>query len=228
MHSKNNYTYAYMYHWQYNTPTELVLCPSDAPTRHKRGRYYEPGSQVSETAEQKLESLITRVGEKVKTNRHFYLDTLHFQSFTSQFLVHVLYNLHTLLYSTKRITVYMRLSFHVHTAIPQGNKSLQNNLEALSDILQNEIASSSVKDKILRTICSWSVNTVSYSVLCKYTNLCVQSMCRRCACQIHLDSPHISTPILSILLSLPPSLNHAQCDLPDGKDHHILHSGWNS
>ena len=56
----------------------------------------------------------------------------------------------------------------------QGSKSLQNNLEALSDILQNEIASSSVKDKILRTICSWSVNIVSYSVSCKYTNLRVE------------------------------------------------------
>jgi nuclear cap-binding protein subunit 1 len=71
----------------------------DTPSRYKRGRYFESGPEESESAEQKLESLITRVGEK-------------------------------------------------------GSKSLQNNLQALSDILQSEIVSSSVKDKVLRTICT--------------------------------------------------------------------------
>ena len=37
---------------------------SDAP-RHKRGRYFDQGPSESESTEQKLESLITRVGEKV-------------------------------------------------------------------------------------------------------------------------------------------------------------------
>jgi nuclear cap-binding protein subunit 1 len=70
----------------------------DAP-RHKRGRYFDQGSSESESTEQKLESLITRVGEK-------------------------------------------------------GNKTLQSNLQALADVLHTEIgSSSSVKDKVLRTIC---------------------------------------------------------------------------
>ena len=39
----------------------------DVPPRYKRGRYSDPGprSREPESAEQKLESLITRVGEKV-------------------------------------------------------------------------------------------------------------------------------------------------------------------
>ncbi|CAI8004648.1 Nuclear cap-binding protein subunit 1, partial [Geodia barretti] len=70
----------------------------DAP-RHKRGRYFDQGSSESESTEQKLESLITRVGEK-------------------------------------------------------GSKTLQSNLQALADVLHTEIgSSSSVKDKVLRTIC---------------------------------------------------------------------------
>lgn len=41
----------------------------DVPPRYKRGRYSDPGprSREPESAEQKLESLITRVGEKVHT-----------------------------------------------------------------------------------------------------------------------------------------------------------------
>ena len=40
------------------------LPKSDAP-RYKKGRYFDQGSSESESTEQKLESLITRVGEKV-------------------------------------------------------------------------------------------------------------------------------------------------------------------
>ena len=44
-------------------PLPTVFCsPKDSP--RKRGRYSDQGSE-SETTEQKLESLITRVGEKV-------------------------------------------------------------------------------------------------------------------------------------------------------------------
>lgn len=69
----------------------------DAP-RYKRGRYFDQGSSETESAEKKLESLITRVGEK-------------------------------------------------------GGKALQNNLQALADVLHSEIGSSSVKERVLRTIC---------------------------------------------------------------------------
>lgn len=86
----------------------------------------------------------------------------------------------------------------------QGSKSLQNNLEALADILQNEISSSSVKDKILRTICSWSVNTVAYCVLCKYIDLHVEHVYLTFLSNnpfISLSSPHLLSQLHSVLPS---------------------------
>ena len=49
--------------------TSLPYAYIDVPPRYKRGRYSDPGprSREPESAEQKLESLITRVGEKVHT-----------------------------------------------------------------------------------------------------------------------------------------------------------------
>lgn len=84
-------------HWC-DIPVSLyfALTPKDAPTRHKRGRYYESGPQVSETAEQKLESLITRVGEKVKRTTTFI--SIPISHLTATYVVYetICHNIHVL------------------------------------------------------------------------------------------------------------------------------------
>lgn len=61
--------YLNMKHCVYSIQSQF----SDAP-RHKRGRHSDPGPRGAEaSAEQRLESLITRVGEKVTIGRSFVL-----------------------------------------------------------------------------------------------------------------------------------------------------------
>ena len=97
----------------------------------KRGRYSDPGSrgkEVEVTSEQRLESLITRVGEKVGTRQVFFNITNYMSPHAPPPSAHI----------------------HMHT---QSNRSLGDNLGSLADVVVSEL--SEFKDKILRTICKW-------------------------------------------------------------------------